>query len=338
MRVVPAVVEQLLPALADALDGGEPVLPLPADEALAARVLAAVRPDEPMEHPGTCLVVPTSGSTGEPKGVLLTADALRASAAATLARLGGPGTWDLRLPVTHIAGVQVLVRGLLASGPRRYTAVVPTQLRRSMSELTAYDAVLVGGAACPAPLLAQAREAGVRVVTTYGMSETSGGCVYDGVPLDGVEVEAGARIRVRGPVVAQGYRLRPDLTAEAFADGFLTSDTGVLEDGRLRVLGRADDVVVTGGENVAPAAVEEALLSHPAVVDAAVTGVPDDEWGQRVVALVVLRAPLPLAEARDHVAARAGRVAAPRELRVVDALPLLPSGKVDRRALPDWRA
>ena len=334
MRVVPAVADALLPALADALEGGEPVLPLPADEAQAARVLRAVRPDEPLEHPDVCLVVPTSGSTGEPKGVLLTAAALRASATATLERLGGPGEWDLRLPVTHIAGVQVLVRGLLAAGPRRYTAVVPTQLRRGLGELTAYDAVLVGGAACPPDLLAEARAAGVRVVTTYGMSETSGGCVYDGLPLAGVQVEAGERIRLRGPVLARGYRLRPDLTAQAFVDGaFVTSDTGVLEDGRLRVLGRADDVVVTGGEKVAPLAVEQALGTHPSVVEAVVVGVPDVEWGQRVTAVVVLRGPLSLADAREHVAAQLGRVAAPRELRVVDALPLLPTGKPDRQAL-----
>jgi O-succinylbenzoic acid--CoA ligase len=126
--------------------------------------------------------------------------------------------------------------------------------------------VLLGGAAAPADLLSRAREVGVRVVTTYGMSETSGGCVYDGVPLAGVDVEApDGRVRISGPVVALGYRLRPDLTALAFADGaFRTDDLGeVGPDGRLVVLGRADDVIVTGGEKVAPAAVEAVLASHP---------------------------------------------------------------------------
>jgi O-succinylbenzoic acid--CoA ligase len=337
MRVVLARPELLLPALEGALAGGEPVLPVPTDPAAAARVIAALRPDEPLEHADTCLVVPTSGSTGVPKGVLLTADQLRASAFATLDRLGGPGTWDLQLPVTHIGGIQVLVRGLLATGPRRYTALVPTQLRRALAAgapPTAYDAVLLGGAAADPTLLEAAAAAGVRVVTTYGMSETAGGCVYDGVPLDGVTVDVADRIRLTGPVVAQGYRLRPDLTAESFVDGtFVTGDVGVLEGARLRVLGRADDLIITGGENVAPLAVEAALREHPAVVDVAVLGVPDEEWGQRVVAVVVLRAPLDLAAARDHVAARRARVAAPRQLVGVDTIPLLATGKPDRAAL-----
>ena len=359
LRVVPPA--ELLPALAAALDGtGPAVVPQGAPE-----VLAALRPDEPLEHPDVALVVPTSGSTGEPKGVLLTAGNLRASALATAERLGGHGQWLLAIPPTHVGGLQVLVRSLLAgttpvvlppgpfearafaeatarlTGPRRYVSLVPTQLRRLLPEargvqaLRAYDAVLLGGAAAPAPLLERAREAGVRVVTTYGMSETSGGCVYDGVPLDGVRVsvEAG-RVRLGGPVVARGYRLRPDLTAAAFdGDVFTTSDLGRLDGGLLTVLGRADDVVVSGGENVAPLAVEAALERHPSVVEAAVTGVPDEEWGSRVVALVVLRAPLTLAEARDHVAAVLPRSWAPRGLHEVEALPLLASGKLDRAAL-----
>ena len=322
-------------------------------------MLAALRPDEPLESDEVAVVVPTSGSTGEPKGALLTAANLRASASATAEVLGGHGQWLLALPTTHVAGVQVLVRSLLAgtepvvlggpttveafeaatarlTGARRYVSLVPTQLRRLVASpaLREYDAVLVGAAATPADLLAGARASGVRVVTTYGMSETSGGCVYDGVPLPGVTVDAADRIRLAGPVVALGYRLRPDLTAESFDGGsFRTADVGEVVDGRLVVHGRADDVVVTGGEKVAPAAVEAALREHPSVEDVAVLGVPDDQWGQRVVAVVVLRAPLDLATAREHVAARLPRAAAPRELRVLDALPLLPSGKIDRMGL-----
>ena len=357
LRVVPP--GDLLPALAAALDGGPAVVP-----SVAPEVLAALRPDEPLEHDDVALVVPTSGSTGEPKGVLLTAGNLRASALATADRLGGAGQWLLAIPPTHVGGLQVLVRSLLAgttpvglpagpfepgafveataqlTGPRRYVSLVPTQLRRlrtvdGLDALRAYDAVLLGGAAAPPSLLAQVRDAGARVVTTYGMSETSGGCVYDGVPLDGVRVQVdGGRVRLGGPVVARGYRLRPDLTAAAFAgDVFTTRDLGRLEGGVLTVLGRADDVVVSGGEKVAPLAVEAALETHPSVVEAAVTGVADEEWGARVVAVVVLRGPLTLAQARDHVAATLPRAWAPRELREVEALPLLASGKLDRTAL-----
>jgi O-succinylbenzoic acid--CoA ligase len=353
---------ELLAALSAAVDGtGPAVLPLP-DGAEGERLRAALRPDEPVE-PGTALVVPTSGSTGDPKGVLLSAAALAASAAATERRLGGPGRWLLALPVTHVAGLQVVLRALRAGSPpvpagddfvasttalgpgRRYTALVPTQLRRllaagpaTLDALRSYAAVLLGGAAPPTGLVTAARDAGVRVVVTYGMSETCGGCVYDGVPLDGVSVElaGGDRIRIGGPVLAGGYRLRPELTRQAFAGGrFVTGDVGRLAGGRLTVLGRADDVLVTGGEKVAPAEVEGALAEHPAVAEAAVVGVADPEWGQRVVAVVVLRAGagLTLAEARRHVAERVSAVAAPRELRVVDALPLLPSGKLDRLAL-----
>ncbi len=347
-------------ALLAALDGtGPALLPLPADPAAAAVVSAALRPDLPEPDDEVALVVPTSGSTGEPKGVLLTAACLTASARAAQERLGGPASWLLALPVTHVGGLQVLLRALLAGAPpvvstdlvagaaalpagRRCTSLVPTQLRRALAvpadtaALATFDAVLVGAAATPPALLAQARAAGVRVVTTYGMSETSGGCVYDGAPLSGVRVAVGERITLSGPVVARGYRLRPDLTQEAFdGDTFTTGDVGRLDGGRLVVLGRADDVVVTGGEKVAPLAVEAALAEHPAVADVVVTGAPDPEWGARVVAHVVLRPgqALTLAEARDHVGARLGRVAAPRELRLRPALPLLPSGKPDRAAL-----
>ena len=152
-----------------------------------------------------------------------------------------------------------------------------------------FDAVLVGGAATDADLLTRALEAGVAVVTTYGMTETCGGCVYDGEPLDGVRVRVtDGGVELAGPVLALGYRLDPAATAESFADGwFRTRDAGVLEDGRLTVTGRLDDVVITGGVNVSPAAVEAALRAHPDVADAVVFGRPDEEWGQRVVAAVV---------------------------------------------------
>jgi O-succinylbenzoic acid--CoA ligase len=367
------VLTSLLPALAAALDGvGPALLPLPTGGS-RGDVLAAMDPAQPLERDDVALVVPTSGSTGEPKGAMLTADALRHSARATHTRLGGDGQWLLALPVTHVAGLAVLVRSLvartrpevvdlyggfdvaafvaatgrLAGGVRHYTALVPTQLRRLLDSgedaagsLRAYDAVLVGGAALGRELHDRAAAADVRVVTTYGMSETCGGCVYDGRPLDGVDVRLreDGRIELGGPTVFAGYRLRPDLTAEALVDGRLvTQDLGRFDvGGRLEVLGRADEVLVSGGENVPAGLVEQVLGGHPAVAAVAVVGVPDEEWGQRVVAVVqasVTSAPPTLEELRAYAAPRLGPAALPRELVVVGMLPMLASGKPDKAAV-----
>jgi O-succinylbenzoic acid--CoA ligase len=302
---------------------------------------------------------------------MLAADALRASGEATARRLAGRGRWLLALPAHHVAGLQVLVRSVLAGttpavladGPFRppafvsatdglggdlplYTSLVPTQLVRLLDDpagrvaLRRYDAVLVGGAAATPALLARAREADVRVVTTYGMTETCGGCVYDGRPLDGVEVTLDdlGRVLLGGPVLAEGYLGRPDLDATAFVGDprrLRTQDLGRLDDGTLTVLGRADDVILTGGANVAPAPVEAALAELPGVAESCVVGVPDAEWGQLVVALVVLRpgAPAPaLEDVRRLVADRVGPASAPRRLVVVPALPLRGPGKPDRHA------
>ena len=363
----------LLPALAAALDGAGPaLLPLPTGGS-RGDVLAAMDPARPLERDDVALVVPTSGSTGEPKGALLTADALRHSATATHMRLGGDGQWLLALPVTHVAGLAVLVRSLvartrpevvdlyggfdvaafvaatgrLATGVRHYTALVPTQLRRlldagedAVESLRAYDAVLVGGAALSRGLHDRALAAGARVVTTYGMTETCGGCVYDGRPLDGVEVRLrdDGRIELGGPTVFAGYRLRPDLTAKALVDGrHVTQDLGHLaHDGRLEILGRVDDVVISGGENVPTGLVEQVLGDHPGIAAVAVIGVPDDEWGQRVVAVVqaaVASVAPTLEDLRAYAAERLEPTAIPRELVVLGMLPLLPSGKVDKDAV-----
>jgi O-succinylbenzoic acid--CoA ligase len=207
-------------------------------------------------------------------------------------------------------------------------------------DLRRFRAILLGGAAASPALLDRARDAGAAVVTTYGMSETAGGCVYDGRPLDGVEVTIAddGRIRIRGPVVMTGYRLRPDLTAEVLSsDGWLTTgDLGeIAPDGRLAVKGRADDVIVSGGENVVAAEVAGVLAGHPDVVEVVVTGVLDEHWGQRVVAVLVARgerAPS-LSELREFCAGRLPQAATPRGLVVVDELPRLPSGKPDRLAV-----
>ena len=300
------------------------------------------------------VVVRTSGSTGEPKDVVLSPTALLSSARAAEERLGGPGRWLLALPPTYVAGLNVLVRSVLAGrppvlvdgplaqaaevmpGPRRYTALVPTQLHRlaaagELSALGGFDAVLVGGAALHPHLAEQAVDAGVRMVQTYGASETCGGCVYDGIPLAGVTVrlDGDSRVQLAGPVLFDGYAGRPDLTAEVLADGwFATGDIGRLENGALEVLGRADDVAVSGGVNVALDAVTAVVLTVPGVRDAVAVGVPDDEWGARVVAVVVGDTDLPAV--RGAVSARLPRSWAPQGLVSVDTLPLLDTGKVDQ--------
>jgi o-succinylbenzoate---CoA ligase len=355
VRVVQGDAAAVREALGEALDGGTPILPVPPDEPSARRVIAAARPGEPLEYDDCALVLATSGSSGEPKAVVLSRAALLASATVTHDRLGGPGQWLLAMPPYFIGGLQVLTRSVVAgtdpvvahgnlsdaagrlTHERRYAALVPTQLRRLLASdldaLRSFDAVLVGGAAAPAELLARARDSGVAVVTTYGMTETGGGCVYDGSPLAHVLVDLdGDRILLGGPTLFSGYRLRPDLTAEALTDGwFRTADRGRLVDGRLEVLGRLDDVVVSGGVNVALPAVRDRLKQHPDVMEAEVIGVPDDEWGSRIVAFVV---GTPARDAlRDFVATELPRAWAPQQVVRVDALPMLASGKVDRQDL-----
>ncbi len=295
------------------------------------------------------LVIATSGSTGAPKRVVLSRDAMRASALATQSRLGGPGQWVLNLPPTYVAGVQVLYRSVVAgtepvvdvqdlTGPRRYIAIVPTQLMRCLrdheEDLSVFDAVLVGGGPVDPRLRADAEQGGINVVATYGMSETCGGCVYDGVPLDGVELRIGddGEVLLRGPMVFDGYEGEPERTAAALRDGwFHTDDLGEIgEDGRLRVTGRQDDVIISGGVKVPAVAVAAAVAADTAVVDVAVLGVPDEEWGERVVAFVETRDPISLEGVRDLVDPRAW---APRQLVVLEKLPRLPNGKPDRVAL-----
>jgi O-succinylbenzoic acid--CoA ligase len=373
----------LLARLAGALDGTGPAI-LPLDGGLPPARLAALlgalrptavestdskrdisgwrpRPAGPGVGPEVAVVVATSGSTGQPKGAELSAAALLASAGASLRRIGATGSerWLACLPAFHIAGLQVLIRSLLAGtepvccdriGPDvlagrgcDFVSLVPTQLRRlteAGADLSGLRAILLGGAAPQPGLVAAAAAAGGRVITTYGMSETCGGCVYDGIPLDGVraEIGAGGRIRITGPVLFSGYRLRPDLTAQAMDDRwFVTADLGsVSPAGLLTVRGRADDVINTGGEKVIAAEVAAALGTCPGVREAAVVGMPDPDWGEQVTAIVVAADPARppgLARIRAHVRGTLGDHAAPRALRIVARIPLLPSGKPDREAL-----
>ncbi|MCT1713457.1 o-succinylbenzoate--CoA ligase [Dietzia cinnamea] len=228
---------------------------------------------------------------------------------------------------------------------RAYTSLVPGQLAKVLDEgspaavdaLAALDAVLLGGAAAAPELLARAADAGVRVVRTYGMSETAGGCVYDGAPLPGVRVEVDddeGRVWLAGPQLAEGYRNAPDHPAFARAGWFRTDDAGQIgPDGRLRVLGRLDEALSVGGLTLLPQTVEDALRRHPAVVDVVVVGIPDTRLGTRPVAAVTLRATATADELRRHVTGVLGEHAAPARVAVLDALPVLPGGKVDRRGV-----
>jgi len=367
-RATPRLVE----LLAAALDGSGPaIVPLDAGlpPARLAELIGVLRPGSVEDAEGvttvrsgagegvaegTAVIIGTSGSTGAPKGVELSAAALRHSARASLDRVGArPGErWLCCLPGTHVAGLAVLVRSLtggtepvlaeradaetVAASGCAHVSLVPTQLQRLLLQtgtpLAGFSSVLLGGAAAPAGLLAAARDAGVPVVTTYGMTETCGGCVYDGVPLDGVraEVRDDGRIWINGPVLFSGYLRGPRAPADGW---FRTGDLGALDAaGRLTVRGRADDVINTGGHKVVPGEVAAALQACPGVRDAAVVGQPDPEWGERVVAVVVPADPgdPPALELlRSHVRERLPRYAIPSRVVMVDAVPMLPSGKHD---------
>ncbi|MBC7275344.1 AMP-binding protein [Nocardioides sp.] len=307
-------------------------------------------------------VVETSGSTGRPKRVMLSREAVKASAAASARRVGASGQWLLTLPESYVAGANVIARSLLAghepviaaahrsfadaaaamaAGPR-FVSMVPTQLHRilesggdDLAALAGFHTLLLGGGPIDPSLRARAEEAGVDVVATYGSAETCGGCVYDAMPLDGVGIAIGTdgRVRISGPTLFDGYQDDPEQTANALVDGwFLTSDAGTLdEDGRLRILGRVDDMVITGGVKVPAALVARRLREHPAVTAAEALGTPDEEWGQRLVAFVV--GDIDASAARDWVAAEHPRSWAPREVVMLDEIPLLDNGKPDRQAL-----
>ncbi|MBB2892896.1 o-succinylbenzoate--CoA ligase [Flexivirga oryzae] len=350
-------------ALAAALDGGSAVVPYTGDHAPELDPTAPV-PD------GLALVVSTSGSTGTPKRAMLTRDALVASADATHERLGGPGQWLLPMPAQHIAGTQVLIRSLRAgttpvalekfdvrefidaasnlTHERRYTALVPTQLHRLLdasdearAAVAGFDGILLGGAAADPGMLEDADRLGATVLTTYGSSETAGGCVYSGSPLAGttVEIAEDGRITLCGNTIASGYLGRPELTATTFAHRengtrtFRTDDLGEWSGGRLHVLGRVDDLINTGGVKVAPRVVETAATQHPDILEAVALGVPDDEWGQAVALAIRTRKGLQLQQIREELRDRLPAYALPRRLLIVDELPLRGPGKPDRAAL-----
>lgn len=364
---------ELRDALARALDGGP---------ALGFGMLG----DAPRSVPdGTAVVIATSGSSGVPKRVALSGEALRASVEATTARVGG-GRWLLALPAGYVAGLQVLVRSLIAgthpvalggrfspesfadatlsmlrpSGgsaaiPELYTSLVPAQLstlldtaddRPVRAALQAYRAILVGGQSLPEPLRERAADLGVRLVRTYGSTETCGGCVYDGVPLDTVAVRTvDGELRIAGPMLADGYLGDGELTAKNFSRDehgirwYHTGDLGLFDDGVVRVHGRADNVIVSGGINISLDRVERLVRSVPGLTGAVVVGVPDERWGEASVIVAprgeVLRRSEAeqLSHARDLVAEELGKHARPVRLIMVDELAVLASGKPDRESI-----
>ncbi|MDQ0689700.1 AMP-binding protein [Arthrobacter sp. W4I7] len=381
-------IEPALKALAAALHGEGPAVELSVD---GDGHLVVGHVDTPGCDDAVA-VVRTSGSTGTPKATVLTVESLAASSMSTALALKGEGQWLLALPVQYVAGIQVLVRSLFA-GTRpwvmdmsggftpeaftaaaleltdkiRFTSLVPTQLQRlldapspdTLAVLRRFNAILLGGAPAPAPLLAAAAEAGVRVVTTYGSAESCGGCVYNGFPLEGVSVrvEPDGRILLGGDTIAAGYLEAPDEANATFfeEDGvrwYRTSDLGSIDhDGRLTVLGRADDVIITGGIKVSAAHVQKELEKSDAVAAAFVTGVPSAEWGQAVAAYVALAEKgsgtgagtaaeaVGFASGRDHAVVleqewhRTLGILAPKTVLAAKALLMLPNGKPDRLAM-----
>src|SRR5215210_4960735 len=288
------------------------------------------------------VVVHTSGTTAAPRPVELSFGNVQANALGSAVALGldPDERWLCPLPLSHVGGLMVLLRSaiygtraVLGDAERAtgdditVVSLVPTQLRRLLDAGARPGArlrvVLLGGAAATPDLLDEARAVGWPVRATYGLTQACSQVAVDGRPLPGLAVTLadGGEILVEGPTVAGGGVLH-------------TGDLGrFADDGRLEIVGRKSDTIVTGGENVVPAEVEAALLAHPAVADAGVYGRPDPEWGEAVTASVVLREPADPQELREWVAGRLARYKAPKAVEVAETLPRNASGKLLRREL-----
>lgn len=328
---------------------------------------------------GTALIIHTSGTTGSPKSVALSATALKASAEATAQRLGGHGQWVLGLPLSFIAGAQVLVRSVLAgtqpvvlgegpfdaeqfaqavdllTGGRKYSSLVPVQLARVVDacetnpdiarSIQQLDAILIGGQALDSDLRERAQQCGLNIVHTYGSSETAGGCVYDGIPLEGVEVEVDSEdntIAISGAVLADGYLGDDQRTADVFQirhgkKWYVSEDTGVIDNGILTVGGRRDRTIISGGIKVNLDTLESLIHRKYRHVEAHAVYIPDMEWGSRPAVIVCGVKPEEhesMANAiHDLIRSELGRAADPAVVRFIEVAPLLPSGKIDRHAL-----
>lgn len=304
---------------------------------------------EPTEH-NDALVIATSGSTGAPKGVVHTHESIRALLDMSQLRLQTDSSthWLLCLPVSHVAGFSILARSVLMGNPisilpkfdetqvmnaasagATHVSLVPTAMQRI--DPSVFNTILLGGAAAP-PNLPD------NVVTTYGMTETFGGIAYNGRPLDGVEVRViNESIELKSPSLFRVYRGQD--TERPTGDWFETGDSGAFSNNQIRVFGRKDDMIITGGENVWPIAVEKVMATFPGVEQVVVDGIDDEQWGQRVVAWIVSsRDVAPTLECiRDHVKTQLPSFCAPTELRVVKEIPMTSIGKVDIQKLRQLR-
>lgn len=352
-------------------DAGAAVLPVDhrLPPAAVQRLLATAKPAAIFDgswwpvhesHPvGTdaAVAVATGGTTGEPKVAVLTHDAVRAAVEGSAARIGARSgdPWLSCLPLGHIGGLLVVLRAVLLDAPvtihpgfdpdavarsdASFTSLVPVMLSRLLDagiDLSRFERILIGGQAIPEPLRERAEAAAAPITATYGQTESCGGVVYDGIPLDGTRMRLHPNddtIELSGPMIMRGYlgRDQQPLTA----DGWLrTGDTGVIAGGRLIRAERSGDVIVSGGEKIYPTEVEDVLLRHPHIDDVAVVGRPDPDFGRSVVAFVVCPdRVLDLDQVRDFVAERLPRYAAPKRLVAVDRIPRTPGGKIRRDLL-----
>ena len=370
VRVIPAgdplhLLAELRLALSAA---GDALLPVPAGETGTARDGLGPVPRR------VAVVIETSGSTAAPKRVMLSTDALLASAAASSVALGGDGQWLLALPAHYIAGVQVLVRSIAAGTepvllppghfdpaefaeyagrlvePLRFTSLVPVQLARLLDAAEAdpailavlrrFTGILVGGQAVAPALIDRAERLRIVVRRTYGSSETAGGCVYDGLPIGNTVVRAvDGQLEISGSVLADGYLDDEVRTRDRFVDDegvrwYRTGDLGaVAADGTVSVTGRADNVIISGGEKVSLDAVETLVRTLPGLGEAIVVRAGDPVWGQAAVVVLAADQAPALEPVRVAVAAELGRAARPARIVTVGTIPLLASGKPDRQAV-----
>ena len=309
---------------------------------LALALSAAMQQDEAAQ-----VIVNTTGSSGIKKRVLLSIDAISASAELSNERVGAKAgdIWSLLLPINHIAGLNVLARAeklgstvVEIDGKADYTAIVPTQLHRALfgdrkllDHLQNCKTVLVGGSPASKVLLDAASKSGISVVTTYGMTETSGGCVYNKQALTSVSVmvDESGRLMIKGPILASGYEDNENLWNQNFIDGwFVTSDLGKIKGDEIEVIGRFDDVVITGGENVSLAAIENELIAGFPEIRFLATAIPDAEWGQKIC--LISNAEIDYEQIAQLLKTNLGKQSVPKEFLVMQQIPEIGIGKPDR--------